>query len=381
MVNIKTFHAVGDGVADDTAAIQAALDSSEREIEIPEGKYRTTATLRIPSHKHIRASEKARMIFLPDRPLTQKDFLLSNADTVNGNEDITVEGGIWDGGLGGTYNVKSHLLFEPDSCSGACLNFVRVKHLKLLDLTVANPIAFYVRMGMLQDFEIKNIGFFSEKKSRNQDGLHFGGQVYNGVVENVRALTPGQTNDDMIAVNADDSTVRADNRDLICGPIENIVFRNIYADDCYSLVRLASVTSPIRNITFENLYAGCRCFAINMDGLRYCRTPMFRDEEAPEGVGFIQNVTFRGLRVFFSESGHGTRGLIGAESNADGFRISGFERVMEKDKQPETPTLLARNVARNQIIVDGNDPVLLTDKSMSYEIPGDFSELTIDAIK
>ena len=381
MVSIKAYKAIGDGIADDTAAIQAAFDSDERDIEIPDGEYRTTETLKLPSHKHIHASENARLIFRPDRPLTQKDFLLSNADTEDGNEDITVEGGVWDGGRGGVYNVKSPNLFEINSCSGACLNFVRVKHLKLLNFIVANPIAFYVRMGMLRDFEIRNIGFSGEKQAPNQDGLHFSGQVYDGVVENIRALTVGQTNDDLIALNADDSTVRADNRGLICGPIENIVFRNLYADDCHTAVRLASITSPIRNITFENLYAGCRCYAINMDAARYCRTPMFRDADAPFGVGCIENVTFRGLRVFFTKNAHQTGSLICAESNADGFRITGFERIMEKDALPQVPTLLARNLAKVKITADENDPVVLNGKEDTCTIPGGFSELSIDSAR
>lgn len=45
-VNVKDFGAVGDGVADDTAAIQAAIDAQiNRGIYIPEGVYKITSTL------------------------------------------------------------------------------------------------------------------------------------------------------------------------------------------------------------------------------------------------------------------------------------------------------------------------------------------------
>lgn len=70
MVNIRDFGAVGDGVTDDTAAIQAAIDSvgdtqvgasgAFRDVArkgitlfVPEGCYRTTATLTIPNNIHI----------------------------------------------------------------------------------------------------------------------------------------------------------------------------------------------------------------------------------------------------------------------------------------------------------------------------------------
>lgn len=44
-VSVSEFGAVGDGVADDTESIQAALDSSARRIVFPAGKYRITSTL------------------------------------------------------------------------------------------------------------------------------------------------------------------------------------------------------------------------------------------------------------------------------------------------------------------------------------------------
>ena len=44
-VSVKDFGAVGDGVADDTAAIQAALNSSASAIYVPQGTYRVTSNL------------------------------------------------------------------------------------------------------------------------------------------------------------------------------------------------------------------------------------------------------------------------------------------------------------------------------------------------
>jgi hypothetical protein len=44
-VSVKDFGAVGDGVADDTAAIQAAIDADKGNVFFPDGVYRTTATI------------------------------------------------------------------------------------------------------------------------------------------------------------------------------------------------------------------------------------------------------------------------------------------------------------------------------------------------
>ena len=49
VVSVKDFGAVGNGVADDTAAIQGALNSGAKRVYAPAGTYLTTATLSIPS--------------------------------------------------------------------------------------------------------------------------------------------------------------------------------------------------------------------------------------------------------------------------------------------------------------------------------------------
>lgn len=53
VVSVKDFGAVGDGVADDTAAIQAALSSSRVSLYIPSGRYRITSNLNRSGHTHL----------------------------------------------------------------------------------------------------------------------------------------------------------------------------------------------------------------------------------------------------------------------------------------------------------------------------------------
>lgn len=52
VVSVRDFGAVGDGVADDTAAIQAALNSGAGAVQVPVGAYKFSSTLTIPPNTH-----------------------------------------------------------------------------------------------------------------------------------------------------------------------------------------------------------------------------------------------------------------------------------------------------------------------------------------
>lgn len=375
MINVIDFGAKGDGKHNDYVALQAAISAGERDIFIPAGTYVVDQPLQIPSHRHIHADKDARVVFIASKPMVQTDYLLTNADVEDGNEDITIEGGVWDGGLGHELNQKSDDIYEIGSASGACLNFITVKKLRLLNLTVANSIGYYIRTGRISQFEFRDIVLESERINPNQDGVHFSGYCRDGIVENVRA-GKGQTNDDLLAFNADDSIQRQENRGLTCGPIENIVCRNIYAEDCHTAIRFSSITSAIRNITIENLYAGVRYYAINMDALRYCKVPLFREESAPNGVGNVSNIKITNMTSFFSQSSKSSEGLIVLEQHCNDVELINFSRPMDKDARPENPTLTARYLTHQTIEADG-EITTLTDKQQNCVISGDMHSLKL----
>lgn len=343
IADVKVFGAAGDGIVDDSSAIQRALDSQYNIVKIPAGDYRITKTLLVSSFTKIEADENARIFSCGDTPKKQGDFLLTNRDMINGDSNIIISGGIWDGNNQGKYNTKNPDLFAPDAWSGTVLNFFNVKNLILENLIIANSVVFYSRFGRIDNFIIRNIGLKSDTPGFNQDGLHFSGFVRNGLIENVSALTPGQTKDDMLALNADDSLERLENRGLLRGPIENLTFRNIRAEDCHTGIRMLSVTAPIRNIRFENVRFGCRAYAINMDAARYCRTPLFEEKDYPGGVGDISNIVFDGLAVW--KSGDCDYPLICDESNSENISVKNFERVLALDKQPQAALIRTRNTA------------------------------------
>jgi len=95
MINVKDFGAVGDGVTDDRAAIQAALDAGGW-VYIPEGTYALVSGL-------LRINARTRLTLSPGATILRKqtDGLITNEaesqpGAYNGNGSIVIEGGIWD---------------------------------------------------------------------------------------------------------------------------------------------------------------------------------------------------------------------------------------------------------------------------------------------
>ena len=284
----------------------------------------------------------------------------TNADTLNGNVNIKITGGIWDGNNTAPENAKPDL-FDKEGYSGATLNFVRVQGLALADMVLANSVTYYVRMSGVHHFTIENIDFVSDTFGVNQDGLHIGGDVRHGRVKNIRALSFGQTNDDMVALNADDSIERVENLDLCRDAIEDITFENIYTENCHTIIRMLSVTAPIRDIHFRNVYGGFRCNAINADAARYCRTPLFNEDAYPQGVGEICNVTFENFTCFpvlqLPQGFGGTQGVprvaLTMEAHMDHFTINNFHYPDDPQVTARCPALRVANLTNARVTADG----------------------------
>ena len=340
--DVKQCGAVGDGVADDSVAIQKALAGGQRVVIIPPGTYKVSGTLQVESDTTIKTSPKA-IIRLADHAGTNVNvFLLTNRDSAGGNTNITVEGGIWDGN--NEHNPRGRD-GDPNGYTGTAINFVNVRHLVLRNLTVRNPEAFSIRLGEVDDFRVEDLRFDHAIIRPNQDGVHVGGFCRRGVIRNVRALTKRTTNDDMVALNADDDIKRVINLGMKRGPIRDITVENLCADDAYTFVRLLSFKELIENVTVSNVSGGCRVHAINMDRWRF-----------PAGGGNIRNVTLRNFTIRKVDSGSNAKWfneapLIPIQSVVHGLRIENFRRAPADDLP--APTLVIDNGQQNLVHLDG----------------------------
>jgi polygalacturonase len=345
-INVRECGAGGDGLVDDTAAIQKALGGGKRTVVIPAGTYRISAALKVDSGTTIHADKNA-VIRLGDHAGNGVGvFLLTNRDFAAGDEDITVDGGIWDGN--NEHNARGFKAQIP-CYTGVALNFINVRHLTLRNLTVRNPDAYAIRACHLTNFLLENIGFDFSVTRENQDGVHLNGFCAHGVIRNLRALSPYATNDDMVALNADDGagTDFAPQQGMESGPIRDIVVEHLRGESTFTFVRLLSYRSAIENVTVNDVSGGCRFYAINMDRWRF-----------PAGGGNIHNVALRDFNVrkvpdTFSRQAHpGERPLIHIQSAAQGLRIENFHR--NEPDEATAPTLVLDNGSRNHVKLEGS---------------------------
>lgn len=270
----------GDGVHDDTAAIQERIDTAGCELILPppEKFYLISSTLVLPSNFTLRLPRfaeirlakdsncqmlKNRMRYAPAKRVKEgypkhcyqiwafvDDYSDAEEDRA---ENISVIGGIWncnnmeqmsnpDG-----YVKKRHGLSErvdPHGYTGDGLLFYNVKNLTLSGLTIKDPVRYGVTMDLISDFTVEDITFdynLGNPMPLNMDGIHLDGRCHRGVIRNLK----GACYDDLVALNAHEG---------ICGDISDILIDGMFAENCHSAVRLLTVGQVIRNIHITNVY-------------------------------------------------------------------------------------------------------------------------------
>lgn len=334
--NLTDSGILSDGSIPCAASLNARLQSEHSHWVLPAGTYTLEEALKVPSGTHLKLDPKA-VLRLSDGAATRNEhYLIRNADLQGGNTDIHIEGGTFDGNQNG--NPRPEGLLDA-GYSGASLHFENVSDFSLKNITFTNSEAYYARFTKVRNFHIEQIRFDSDRVRPNNDGIHLGGNCRDGVIRDIRALRPAVTGDDMVALNADDALQRTEVHGMSNGPIENILIEDIHAESCHTFVRILSVTSPIRNIRIRGLHGGCMNCAINADGARRCRVPVFDEANPPfsDGVGILEDIHISDVSVWkASQSKHA---LIDIHERCWNLKIENFQRVLGQDQSPESPSL------------------------------------------
>ena len=250
----------GDGVRDDTQALQELLDKRGIVTVDKPGTYMVSKTLIIHSN--------TRFILAPGATLKAAPYsrcaLIENEHFAGGGRDENIEivGGIWDGscddmGLDGEYEAV-HRLDEPYSpklFKGKLVRFAHIDRIILTGLTVKNPVSYGIQIGDVRGFVVRDIFFDYNWHFGTTDGVHINGPARDGVVENLC----GTTNDDMVGV----TTIDECHAEISRGDIENLYIHNVTAKNGYSGVRLLSAGNCfMRRIVVDGVYGDYRHNAV-----------------------------------------------------------------------------------------------------------------------
>ncbi|MDR0337892.1 MAG: hypothetical protein LBI18_12460 [Planctomycetaceae bacterium] len=244
---------VGDGMTDDTAAIQALLDTGVNTVYLPPPSkhYLISKPLRIHSNQTLRLDPNT-TVRLADGAC---QYMLVNDDFENGNKNIQVIGGIWDGNnTTQTCIYHDHAKrvepFSPNKYIGCVMLFLNVNNLRIEKLTIKDSETFGIHLGKIQWFTVQDIIFDCNGKRPNMDGVHIAGNCSQGRVTNIQ----GNTNDDMVALNANDSEIF----EISKGPITDIQIDGIFCTNGYTAVRLLSAGHPVKRVRISNIFGSFR---------------------------------------------------------------------------------------------------------------------------
>ena len=248
-LNVLNYGAKGDGVSDDTNAINQLLLGGKKTIYLPyTGKpYMISEPLVVDSYTTILLADGAEIKLATGANCP----MIKNRNQSGSISDTTIkiEGGIW--------NHNRNFQVRDDNQSqgagdpfttwfGIMFQFCDVQNIKILNLTLKDPVSWSCFLGNVSHFEVRNIFLdFGAKPPINTDGIHLSGAAW-GVIDNIY----GTTGDDMIALNADDYGVYR----LREGDIHDITVSNVFGVNGYRGIRFLTNHSAIYNVTLSKVY-------------------------------------------------------------------------------------------------------------------------------
>lgn len=262
----------GDGVHDDTAAIQELIDSGVCEVSLPAPAVRYLISrpltipscfkLKLPRYAEIRLADGADCCMLQNKtvrkpaprlrecfgqPLKHFWFFVDelSPDPEDACHDFEIEGGIWNyNNMHQRENPIYGNRFDETHYLGHLMFFYNVRHFRLSNMTLKDPANYAVMIDRASYFTVENITFdFNDGNpiASNMDGIHLDGNCHYGVIRNLQ----GACYDDLVALNAHEGS---------SGDITNIEIDGLFAENCHSAVRLLTVTERIEHVTVSNVF-------------------------------------------------------------------------------------------------------------------------------
>ena len=235
----------GDGIHDDTEALQELIDNTPGGVSLPmpEKCYLISKPLELPGNFRLTLPRFAEV-----KLMHKSDCLmLTNKKSDEPLKNIEVEGGIWNyNNLEQSPNpwLGTGIKSENENYNGFAVYFYNIRGMRLSSLTMKDVVTFAVTLDKVSYFTVDNIVFdfnYGNPLAANMDGIHLNGNCHFGRITNLQ----GACYDDLVALNADEGSH---------GPITNITIDGIYSEDCHSAVRLLSANCPVKNVHITNVH-------------------------------------------------------------------------------------------------------------------------------
>ena len=260
----------GDGVADDTAAIQARLDSGASCVYLPPPAkcYLISKTLKIGSEQELRLDRFSVVRLAPksDCPMVENRGYVGGSD-----RRIAITGGIWDmANLDQSPNPQQYGRLDPPKPSpmpkrhengfffGMAMRFSNVEGMTVRGVTVRNPTSYGIAFCKTSYFLVDDVTFDYTTWNPiplNLDGVHFDGHCHHGKISNLR----GTCFDDLVALNANDGQCAQEE-----GAITDVDIDGVYADYCHSAVRMLSTGAELKRVTVRNVHGNFYTYAVGL---------------------------------------------------------------------------------------------------------------------
>lgn len=240
---------VNDFSRDVTNDLQALLDGSNRDIYLPGGTYKISRPLRIRSNTRltlapdatIRLADGVMCIMLTCATHNPRDY--TDCANVPVTSNLTIRGGCWD---------ANNMHVPQPHPIGTTFLLANLRNALIEDLTIKDPLGFSISLSA-EYFTVQNIYFDHNMHQPNMDGVHVLSPSRFGHIRNIK----GPTNDDMVALNAG-----ADN---MAGDITDISVDGLYAENCYTGVRLLSAYGcKLERVSVSNIFGSFRYNAVSI---------------------------------------------------------------------------------------------------------------------
>ncbi len=317
-IDASTSGAVGDGVTDDTAAIQAVLAHGGRVCITRPGTYVVGASL-VRAGVMPNATLNSALVIgsgttlmlgrgVRLRMADHSDcYLMRNANPATGDHDITIAGGSFDGNCN---NQHDNLWIQP-YWFGHLMAFKNVQRIQVRDTGTIEPTCYAWLFAGCNDVTVERIGF--RHYHRNSDGVHFDGPGERIVVRDISGVTA----DNMVSFTPDEGTYFFGKAiaEWGSGDIRDVLVENVHSNFAKEPVRLtgpaylAMENFTIRNVTGSvrdgmgihlhdddlGLLSGCRMSNILIENIS-CVVPPGYAQVAIDASG-ARDVTVRDVWV------------------------------------------------------------------------------------